>query len=195
MNNTELQKSVWKDAPINHYWNVHGRTMWFFKEMQKYKFESIFEVGCNCGRHLYGIKDKIIGGIDINESAINFAKEKMPHGLFSVGAIQDMSLDKYDIVFSSGVLLHITPEDIEGVIGKMVDKATKYVMHMETNGNNRVINGPSFMKPSKKVCDTLFWVPNITEIYKKLGLRYDIIVNPYGERDAKHFIVVDLSVK
>jgi SAM-dependent methyltransferase len=197
MNNSELQQSVWaskgKDI-IEKYWLAAiPRTMWFLEELKKYEYESIYEIGCNSGRNLFKIKNKVVGGIDINSKAIEFAKEKNPKGLFSVGAIQTMPLDKFDIVFSSGVLLHIPPEDIRDVIKSMIGKAAKYVMHMETNGDNSILNGPAHMKPKDKVNKKLFWEPNIVAIYKDLGFKCDMQIIPCGERDARHFLVVNVQ--
>jgi SAM-dependent methyltransferase len=192
---SKQQQDIWasKSDSIEHYWNIAmPRTLWFIKELQKYNFDSIFEVGCNSGRNLFHIENKIIGGIDICKAAIDFAKEKMPNGNFYTGAIQDMKIDKYDIVFSSGVLLHIPPDDIKQVIINMILKSNKYIMHMETNGDGSILNGPKELNPKNKIINKLRWIPNIVEVYKELGYNAIIKTIPCGERDAKHFIVVNI---
>lgn len=201
----EEQAELWSKKPrsdVERYWESQrhlGRRKWFAIKLRDYKFDSIYEVGCNSGPNLWYVNEafenKRIGGIDINPEAIKFASEKLPDAEFSVGSLYELDTeDKYDIVFTSGVLLHIPPDQVKSVILKCIEKANKYVIHMETQGSDKVITGPAELNPIKKVKKKLRCVHNYYKIYRDLG--YNPILKRAGgkeEEDARHFIIVKVK--
>jgi len=201
MDTKEQQANFWKakgPTEAERYWKTERhrkRRKWFAARLKRYDFESIYEVGCNSGRNLWYVENKLpgkrLGGLDINSHAINLAREMVPQAEFHNIDICDMDVeDKYDIVFTSGVLLHIPPSHIYEVIEKCIQKANKYVMHMETQGPDEIINGPKELHPTKKVSDRFRCTHNYIKIYKKLGLKAKYKTAWFGEEDARHLIVV-----
>lgn len=198
----DKQEKVWANFPASEaerYWNNRKhkkRSRWFAAFISEYKFDSAFEVGVNCGRNLDYILRFTpgidVGGIDINEAALEFAKEHVPNAKLEHGSIHEMgTTEKYDIVFTSGVLLHVPPGDVDKVIQRCLDKANKYVIHMETNGRDRIINGPAELNPSKKVSHKLRCVHDYVRIYKKLGyVAESEKISEFHETDARHIIIV-----
>jgi hypothetical protein len=177
---------------LNTYWNdtnLIERSKWFAKELKKYEFSSIFEVGMYNGRNLKYIHDEFpdvkLGGLDVNEAALDFAKEVLPPNTeFNLtDAINMDTYNKYDIVFTHGVLMHIPPAGISKVIDGCIKKAKKYVIHLERRGNrNYILRGPEGIRP-EKICDEFRWEPEISTLYKERG--YDPIEYNFQLEDEK----------
>ena len=102
--------------------------------------------------------------------------------------------EKWDLVFTMAVLIHIHPDGIQDVISKCTKIANKYIIHIERNGNGSVMTGPEDLNP-EKVAEKLHWRPNIVDMYKQLG--YDAVVSDvpemFNKSGTSHMIFVDLS--
>ena len=202
MNIKYEQQKLWSN--IDHaerYWSLERprkRRKWFANSvLKKYEFGSIYEAGCNSGRNLWYVENKIsgkkLGGLDINERAIEMARRELPHAELECASIYDINVnDKYDIVFTSGTLLHIPPREIKSVIESFTKKATKWVMHLETQGKDCIINGPAEFNPIKKVSKKLRCVHNYRRIYAEIGYSVKVKTTPMGESDARHLIIVEI---
>ena len=102
------------------------------------KDASFLEVGCNAGRNLKYLYDRgyrDLAGIDINRPAIEEClKNEFPDlyacGKFYVGSaaeqIRSIPDDRYDVVFSNAVLIHIPPKDIS-LFADMVRVSKRYI--------------------------------------------------------------------
>lgn len=201
----ESQKSIWSGSnlkQVEYYFNfetVVSRSKWFAEQLKAYEFDSIYEPGLFSGRNLKYILDEFpnvaCGGLDINKIALDFAKNKIPSADLEYCDFINMNTDKkYDIVFTSGVLIHIPKEDIVDVVKKCIDKSIKYVMHIESCNKNKVLTGPASTKP-KKIKDKLQWEPDIKSIYNSLGysdLTISDIPKELQTTGATHFIVVKI---
>lgn len=197
-----LQESVWaNESNAEHYWQAHSHRSKWFAERIPAGIKSVFEVGCSSGRNLKFILERHphlkVGGIDINASSIESARARIPNGNFIVGSIYDNSWveEKYDMIFTSGVMLHIIPSKIDDVINKILRKAKLYISHMETNGTNKILNWHAESRPSDKITSKLCWEPNIMDIYHQKGVKAEIQNIPCGETDAKHHIYINLKGK
>ena len=95
---------------------------------------SVLEVGCNIGANLRAIRKAApeveTVGIDVNQSAID---EASAAGLtVAVASASDLSsLGKFDLVFSSGVLIHIAPDDLSNVMDNIIAASREYVLAVE----------------------------------------------------------------
>lgn len=102
----------------------------------KYGFRSVYEVGCNAGWNLSAIKHSIHGynvqlwGEDVNQSALDQAESA---GLTVVlsGRIEEIHLPPYELVFTSGVLIHIAPQDLKAFMQRIVDASCDLVLAIE----------------------------------------------------------------
>jgi ubiquinone/menaquinone biosynthesis C-methylase UbiE len=99
----------------------------------------VLEVGCNYAQNLKILKDKFpniqVYGIDISEEAIDKAQNIIPDGNFTTTSLFRLSRtfrpDFFDIVFTSGVLIHIAPQDIKKAITEIQTVAKYYISHTE----------------------------------------------------------------
>lgn len=161
------------------------RSKWFAEQLAPYEFDSIFEVGVFAGRNIKYIKESFpsvhTAGLEINPKAVRFAREKVGMGkeLLCMDAHDMGSIsEKFDIVFTSGVLIHFMPEDVKGMLEKMLKMSNKYVMHIEQLGQGNLTAGPKHMKPSYKVSGQMQWDVNLIDIYKELGYDANVVKLP-----------------
>lgn len=97
---------------------------------------NIFEVGCNIGMNLSALQLLLpsaeLNGIEINEKAALTAREiKNVKSVVNNSIINYKTRDKFDFVFSKGVLIHINPEELLGIYEKMAALSNRYVMIAE----------------------------------------------------------------
>lgn len=201
----QQQADHWKNKDlkiIESYWNspkASLRSIWFCEQLKQFKFESIFEVGFFSGRNLKYILeafvDSKVGGIEINPKAVKYAKEKLHNtNLLELDLHNlDSITDRYDIIFTSGVLIHIPPKDLKSVIEKMIKKSNKYLMHIEELGPSELIACPEKrLMPKYKVSDQWQWNCDLISIYKDLGFISQTIELPDEIRTngAKQMVIV-----
>ena len=84
----------------------------------------ILEVGCNVGNQLLVLKEqgfRDLTGVEIQSYAIEGAKKRVPSVLFMQGSALDLPFEDqcFDLVFTSGVLIHIAPTDLPQVMNEI----------------------------------------------------------------------------
>lgn len=100
------------------------------------KIDKVLEVGCNVGTQLQLLQKqgfKNLYGVEIFDKAVERAK------LISKGIniIQGSALDLpfkdnyFDLVFTSGVLIHVNPKDLDKVMGEIFRVSKKYIWGYE----------------------------------------------------------------
>jgi pseudaminic acid biosynthesis-associated methylase len=98
---------------------------------------SVLEIGCSIGRNLVALRNLIseIYGIDPNTQAIELASEmlagsgvKVQEGNAFELPFEDHSID---LVFTSGVLIHIAPDDLPRATDEIMRVAKHYIVCIE----------------------------------------------------------------
>jgi SAM-dependent methyltransferase len=195
------QSEIWKTKGgewSDKYWkyeNTRGRQLVdYFKDKS---VDSFLEVGCNSGRNLAylhkNFSDKELSGIEISAIAAADARKHIPTATIYEGDIHEIEIqEKYDVVYTGGVLMHIEPKLVTGVAEKIISASNKYIVHMEPIGNDIVTHGPPELNPVKPR-KAMRCLHNIERIYGELG--YNIInrKNYLGSKEA--FVVIDLESK
>jgi pseudaminic acid biosynthesis-associated methylase len=99
--------------------------------------ESFLDVGCNRGFNLLALRSLnpgyVMSGVDVNQSAL---QEAMNEGLDVIeGRADEVSAlfgpGSADMVITSGVLIHIAPEDLTASMQAIVTAAKKFVIAIE----------------------------------------------------------------
>jgi len=96
--------------------------------------EKILEIGCGTGIDLRLFSDSIqLNGIDLNEHAINIAKEKLPNTNFQKGSITKLPFEdsSMDFVFTHGLMNYLDDDVLEKGIAEMFRVSKKWIMHCE----------------------------------------------------------------
>lgn len=125
-------------------WNEFYRKNWGYTkiEMNELSLQNIrkdsriLEVGCNTGMQLRGLQKmgfKNLYGIEIQKYAIEKAKEFTK----GINIIEGNGLDIpfkdnfFDLVFTNGVLIHISPTYLHTIMGEMYRCTSKYIWGWE----------------------------------------------------------------
>jgi spore coat polysaccharide biosynthesis protein SpsF len=94
---------------------------------------SVYEVGCNAGFNLSAIRrafpDVALAGHDINKRAASQA------GYANLQVIHEPNMtwmnNAYELVFTSGVLIHVAPNDLPAFMKAIVHASADYVLAIE----------------------------------------------------------------
>ena len=95
---------------------------------------SILEVGCNNGTNLRAIRtinpDITLQGIDVNQVAL---AEAADYGLAvtEMEASEITSLGQYDLVFTAGVLIHVSSDQLPAVMDAIISASRQRVLAVE----------------------------------------------------------------
>lgn len=94
----------------------------------------VLEVGCNLGPNLRWIAQRIpprdVWGVDVNEAALGEARARVP----GVNAVWARALELpfrdgfFDLVFTTGVLIHQPPELLREVMAEIVRCSRRWVL-------------------------------------------------------------------
>ncbi len=148
----------------------------------------VLEVGCGYGRIIFYLRDTILEfdlyGCDQSQvmldeaEKLGFDKDKL--FISNVRALNP--LPKFDIVYTSEMLIHIHPNDILGALKNIVAKTKKYVVHIENSPISDL-----FQKSSEEHSGC--WRHNFKFLYQTLGLEAEVI-NQEGTQHSGYIIRV-----
>ena len=96
--------------------------------------QSILEIGCGTGIDLRLFVEPFqVHGIDLNEHALDIAKEKLPNGNFQNGDITKLPFEdsSIDFVFTHGLMNYLDDDILEKGIAEMFRVSKKWIMHCE----------------------------------------------------------------
>jgi len=126
----------------------------------------ILEIGANVGVQLVFLQKmgfKNLYGIEINREAIELAKSITKNIDIIQGSASDTPFkDNYfDLVFTSGLLIHIAPADLEKVMKEIYRVTKKYIWGFEYYADK-------YSEISYRGKRNLLWKANFPELYLKL---------------------------
>lgn len=134
------------DEWIIGYWNSrnHSHRPFLIEKISTLcPFNSVLEIGCNCGPNLYLMSKRFPGieitGIDINPRAVEkgnewFNSEGISNVKLSVGKadrLEQFPDKSFDIVFTDAVLIYIGPDKINEVMKGMLRIARRALVLLE----------------------------------------------------------------
>lgn len=136
------QESFWAGSFGNEYVarcsddeNIARRTgQWSKMIAPMQSVSSVLELGANVGQNLLAIRRLLptvkMDAVEINETAIEQLR-KIPDVSIHEGSILDYShesLGSYDLTFTCGVLIHISPDMLEHVYELLYACSKKYIL-------------------------------------------------------------------
>ncbi len=127
----------------------------------------ILEAGCNIGNNLSSFpKNYDIYGLDLNEKALKKCKDRYPSFKFEKGSLLDIPFPDsfFDIVFTRGVLIHISPENLDNALLELLRVSKKWVFNLEYFGEDgKMIKW--------KRGDDMLWYRNMKERWNKFDVK------------------------
>jgi pseudaminic acid biosynthesis-associated methylase len=132
------QESFWQGSFGDEYTqrNVTGpelRSGFFKKVLERAPdVRSVCELGANRGDNLAALRRVHEGlaltGVEVNATAVE-VMTRLPGVTAIMSAIQDFNTDqRFDLVFTCGVLIHLNPDDLQATYRKMVALSSRYVL-------------------------------------------------------------------
>lgn len=123
----------------------------------------ILEVGAGVGAQLDGLQKmgfQNLYGIEINRDAIEISKKNLKGVDIILSSALDLPFkDNYfDLVFTSGVLIHISPDNIKTVIKEIVRCSKKYIWGFEYFAED-------YTEVNYRGKDDLLWKTNFAQLY------------------------------
>lgn len=140
-----------------------SRTEQIDEFLSELKLNNILEVGCNVGNQLLLLQKrgfKNLCGIELNRYAVEKAKERTKGiDILQGSAFNIQFKDAYfDMVFTSGVLIHISPQDINDVLDEIYRCSKKYIWGSE-------YFSAEYTKVNYRGHNELLWKTNFAELY------------------------------
>ena len=185
MRTTKSQTKYWEDRSID--WEKEYFKTWdhphrfiitaILKGMDWY---SLMEIGVGGGANLANIinyiPNKRLGGIDVNEKAIELCQKKFKSGYFKVGSAEDimMSDKSTDVLLSDMTYIYVGPFKIKKCIEELRRVARSEVLLCE-------FYEPNFFKRIWLYLKEGYFFYNWPKLLQKYGF-YDIMVVPMPEK-------------
>lgn len=130
---------------------------------------TFIDVGTNVGHNLLALRslsnEFAMSGIDVNEEAVAIAGTQgfdVHYG--TADQVAEMFGDGVaDMVITSGVLIHIAPEDLKAAMQAIVDASSQYVLAIE-------YESPQERAIEYRGHDSKLWARPFGKLYQDLGM-------------------------
>ena len=137
-------KKYWTDRGGDRYFEEQERHQsrneksdFLTDEISRLPVESILEIGCGYGKQLRNLRKKTtarLSGVDFSPTQLQKARELGLEDI-SVSEADARELpfpdEKFDLVFSSAVVLHHSPRNAAKILAEMIRVSKLYVVHNE----------------------------------------------------------------
>jgi pseudaminic acid biosynthesis-associated methylase len=94
--------------------------------------ESVLEVGCNVGANLRWLVEIVgsVHGVDVSEHALEQARERFPGADLVCAQARSLPFEDraFDLVFTTGVLIHLPDESLAEAMDEIVRCSARYVL-------------------------------------------------------------------
>lgn len=113
---------------------ARGRRSFWEARLAEIEVGRALEVGCNVGGNLVWLAELIgaenVAGIDVNEAAVEVAREAAPGSDIRVASAYELPHEdgSFDLTFTTGVLIHVPPEHVAEAMSEIVRCSRRYVL-------------------------------------------------------------------
>jgi pseudaminic acid biosynthesis-associated methylase len=129
------------------------------------KAAHILEVGCNMGTQLLLLKEmgfSCLSGVEIQSYALERARERLGNAnLLQASALSLPFPDRhFDLVFTSGVLIHIAPAELPNALAEIHRCAKQWIWGLE-------YYAPQMTEINYRGFDSLLWKTDYAHLYRE----------------------------
>jgi pseudaminic acid biosynthesis-associated methylase len=139
LSETERLEALWAgtfgdDYAVRNAAAGDGRRPFWEARLGRLGFGSALEVGCNVGANTRWLAELLgaanVAGVDVNEQALATAREAVPGADLRVASARSLPFAdaSFDIVFTTGVLIHQPPGELDQVMDEIVRCSSRYVL-------------------------------------------------------------------
>ncbi|MHA1400040.1 MAG: class I SAM-dependent methyltransferase [Candidatus Heimdallarchaeaceae archaeon] len=185
-------KEYWRKHNDYGLLESHPHRQTLLEELKKLEFDSLLEIGCNYAPNLSLIKKEYpevkLAGIDINRDSILRAILRVKDAELIVGDVNNLPFkDKsFDVILSDGVLIYVSPEEIDKVKSEMLRVARKALVLVEFHSEGLNEKGEASFD---------HWGRNYKELFKEYEVELTKITN-WTERNWQttgYFVTINLQ--
>lgn len=111
-----------------------GRRPFWEHVLGRIEAASALEIGCNVGGNLRWLAALLgaenVAGVDVNERALEVVRSEIPGVDARVASARELPFadDSFDLVFTTGVLIHQSPDELPRVMDEIVRASRRYVL-------------------------------------------------------------------
>jgi pseudaminic acid biosynthesis-associated methylase len=111
-----------------------GRRPFWEERLAALDVGSALEVGCNVGANLHWLAELLgtekVAGVDVNERALEILRARVPGIDARRATARELPFDDgaFDLVFTTGVLIHQPPDELPRVMDEIVRCSRRYVL-------------------------------------------------------------------
>lgn len=174
--NQYIERNNSLDVVNNDYRKLTGLTYHdifsdFFQDLDKNIM--ILELGCNVGNNFSILKTMgftKLYGLDTNTKAIDIAKSRHADVCFYNSSIEECKLPEkhFDLVFTAGVLIHMNPNALRGIIEKILSLTKRYVFGFESYSE-------SLTEVFYQNKHNMYWKQNFPQLFKKISPNLNLL--------------------
>jgi ubiquinone/menaquinone biosynthesis C-methylase UbiE len=167
-------KEFWDKYANENESKFNGEFAKFVKDLVvSLRCTSVLEIGCGTGIDLKLFPETIeVHGVDLNDTALNIAKEKLPKFDFKKSSIIDLPFDDSSInfVFTHHLLNYLEDDVLERGISEMYRVAGKYIMNCERydETEKQINNNSKFRNMQKRWLDYKVKVVSNVDMHKDI---------------------------
>lgn len=132
----EYDEGFWREYADSNESRYNEEFAKFASELVRgLRCTSVLEVGCGTGIDLRLMAEDTvtIHGVDLNEYALDIAKNKMSFANFKKGDITELPFEdsSIDFVFTHGLMNYLDDDTVKQGVGEMYRVANRFIMNCE----------------------------------------------------------------
>lgn len=168
--------------------NWNERIPFWRRIIEETRAQSFLDVGCNAGWNMLALRsindEFLMSGIDLNAEAV---KQAQSQGLDVEQGKATEIAERFghgvaDLVITSGVLIHVPPDELKQTMQAIVDVSAQYVIAIE-------YEAPEEIEIEYRGHTGKLWKRPFGKLYQDLGLSLIEFGEAEGFRDCQYWLM------
>lgn len=165
-----------------------GRVPFWRQILEATQARSVLDVGCNSGWNMHAIRevDKTVWtvGIDVNRDAVGEARTaELDARVMQMKEVGSRLTGNFDLVCTSGVLIHVAPEDLHEAMYNIIAASKRWVLAVE-------YEAPQEEAVEYRGNTERLWKRPFGQLYERMGLELFAKSDAVGFDQCKAWLMV-----